>query len=73
MNEREARGEYVPPNGRAVYYAQLGDKDQAFFWLEKTMQERVSVMVELKSSPVWDKIRDDPRFTDILRRVGLPN
>ena len=72
MKEREARGDYVPAIGRASYYAQIGDKDQAFFWLEKALQERTNGIVELKSSPAWDNIRDDPRFAEILRRVGLP-
>jgi len=57
---------------RAAVYAELGDKDQAFAWLEKTYSVHSPAMVDLRSAPVFDKIRRDPRFGDLLRRVGLP-
>jgi hypothetical protein len=53
-------------------YAELGDKEQAFNWLEKTYAMHSPAMVDLKSAQLFDKIRDDPRFADLLRRVGLP-
>jgi tetratricopeptide (TPR) repeat protein len=56
----------------AVIYLGLGDKDQAFALLEKAYQERSSSLLDLKVDPLWDPLRSDPRFADLLRRVGLP-
>lgn len=55
----------------ALIYAALGEKDQTFEWLEKAYAERSPIMIRLKS---WgfDKVRSDPRYSDLLRRVGLP-
>ena len=50
----------------------LGDKEKAFAWLEKAFQERTLTMVSLKSDQYWDSLRSDPRFAELLRRVGLP-
>lgn len=55
----------------AWVYAGLGEKDQAFKWLEKAYEERDSSMVYLKVDPKLDSLRSDPRFADLLRRVGL--
>jgi hypothetical protein len=52
-------------------YAQLGERDQAFAWLEKAFEERDYLMATLKVDPVWESFHSDPRFTDLLRRVGL--
>jgi TolB-like protein/Flp pilus assembly protein TadD len=57
--------------GIALTYVGLGDKDQAFNWLETAYRERDTVAM-LKAYPFWDSIRSDPRFQDLLRRVGLP-
>jgi TolB-like protein/DNA-binding winged helix-turn-helix (wHTH) protein len=58
--------------GFAFTYASLGDKDNAFRWLEKAYQERNWCILYLKDDPVWDPLRSDSRFKDLLRRVGLP-
>ena len=55
----------------ASLYLSLGDKDKAFEWLEKAYDERSAVMVFLKVDRRLDKLRSDPRFTDLLRRVGF--
>ncbi len=52
-------------------YIALGDKDQAFFWLEKAYAQHSNAMTWLKVSPIYDPLRGDPRFQDLLRRVGL--
>jgi TolB-like protein/DNA-binding winged helix-turn-helix (wHTH) protein len=57
----------------AELYAQAGDKDQAFAWLEKGYQRRVSQITNINIEPALDSLRSDPRFDDLLRRIGLPN
>jgi len=49
----------------------LDDKDQAFAWLEKAFAERSAGLTFLKAEPMFDPIRSDPRFQDLLRRVGF--
>ena len=57
----------------AVIYTGLGDADQAFKWLQKAYEERsFSMLVSLKGEPRFDPLRSDPRFQDLVRRVGLP-
>jgi tetratricopeptide (TPR) repeat protein len=60
------------PTNTARYYAQLGDKDQAFVWLEKAHEKHDGRMFTLKVHPFWDPLRDDPRFQDLLRRMNFP-
>ena len=54
----------------AVIYASLGDTDQAMSWLEKGYEERFNPGVLIR--PGFDPLRSDPRFEDLVRRVGLP-
>jgi TolB-like protein/DNA-binding winged helix-turn-helix (wHTH) protein/Flp pilus assembly protein TadD len=54
----------------AVIYASLGDSDQAMRWLEKSYEERFNPGVLLR--PGFDPLRSDPRFQDLVRRIGLP-
>ncbi len=70
LKERSAR-EYVDPGLIALIYTSLGEKDQAFEWLEKAYQARSSWMTWLKVEPKFDSLRSDPRFTDLMRRVGI--
>jgi tetratricopeptide (TPR) repeat protein len=63
---------YVSPYLIAVVYAGLGDKDQAFAWLEKAYQDRSFFLIWLKVEPCFDSLRSDPRFADLVRRIGLP-
>jgi TolB-like protein/Flp pilus assembly protein TadD len=56
----------------ALVYAGLGEKDQAFAWLEKAYAVRNKGLTFLKIDPCLDPLRSDPRFQDLLRRVGLP-
>ena len=55
----------------AVVYAALGDTDQAMNWLEKGYEERFNPGVLLR--PGFDPLRSDPRFEDLMRRIGLPH
>lgn len=63
---------YVSPYDIALIYIGLGDKDQAFGWLEKAYAERARRLWALKVNPAWDSLRADPRFANLLRRIGLP-
>jgi len=63
---------FVPGFFYALVYAGLGDNDQAFAWLEKTCDERFVRLVYLGVEPLWDPLRSDPRFTKVVRRVGIP-
>ena len=66
-----AKERYIPPHNFALIYTGLGDKDQAFAFLEKAYAEHSQQLVYLKSEPLFDSLRSDPRFTDLMRRVGL--
>ena len=63
---------YVSSYHVASIYASLGDKERAFEWLENAYKERSDSLVYLKVDPKMDSLRSDPRFTDLVRRVGLP-
>ena len=62
---------YIPPTIRAGIYGLLGDKDPAFAWLEKGVEERDPEISQIKINPAYDSLRSDPRFTRLLQRVNL--
>jgi tetratricopeptide (TPR) repeat protein len=67
-----SKHEYVSPVWRAKIYAGLGDKDNAFAWLERAYEDRSIVGVAfLKTNPMLDPLRSDTRFADLLRRTNL--
>jgi TolB-like protein/Tfp pilus assembly protein PilF len=69
---RPDQGEF--PTFHLVWaYAGLGDNDQAFAWLERAYQERRQRLTWLNVDPLLDPLRSDPRFADLVRRVGLPS
>jgi serine/threonine-protein kinase len=59
------------PHDLAMIYTGLGDRDRAFEWLEKAYEDHSWVMLYLKVDPFFDPLRSDPRFADLLRRMGL--
>jgi len=61
----------IPPFLPAFVYSNLGDNDQAFAWLNKAYQKRNWCVLDLKNDPIWDPIRSDPRFSELLKRVRL--
>ena len=65
------KDENVPALQLAHIYAELGERDEAFKWLEKAYASKDTDLAYLKVSPIWDKLRDDPRFADMLRRLGF--
>ena len=56
----------------AILYADLGRKDQAFQWLDTAYEERDWLLIGLKTSFLLDPLRSDPRFAEVVRKVGLP-
>ena len=56
----------------ATLYADLGDKDQSFRWLNTAYRERDSQLVNLKTDFLLDPLHSDPRFAELVRKVGLP-
>ena len=62
----------VSPYDIALIYAALGDRDQAFAWLDKAYQARAGDLVQLKVDMRFDTVRHDPRFVALVRRIGLP-
>ena len=63
---------FVPPYHIAVLYNGLGERDQALAWLERGFAQRDPKMTFLKVDAKWNNLRGDPRFQDLLRRVGFP-
>ena len=66
-----AKQRYVPAYGFGNAYAALGDRDQAFKWLERSLQDRGWEITYIRVDPGIDSLRSDPRFNDLVRRVGL--
>jgi eukaryotic-like serine/threonine-protein kinase len=64
--------QYVSPVDIASMYARLGDKDHALDWLEKGYQARDADLVDIGTEPIFDFLHSDPRYADLLRRIGLP-
>src|SRR5262249_4173114 len=70
LKGRRQKG-YVPAGAFVHAYLGLGENEQAFVWLEQAAQERSNIMQFLKVHPYFDPVREDPRFKDLVRRVGL--
>jgi len=69
--EEQSKQRYVPPYWMATLYIGLGEKDQAFRWLEKAYEERSGGLIWLGVDPRMDSLRSDPRFAALMRRAGL--
>jgi TolB-like protein/DNA-binding winged helix-turn-helix (wHTH) protein/Flp pilus assembly protein TadD len=63
---------HVPSICFALVHAGLGDNDQAIAWLEQAYKERSDFLLVLNVDPLFDPLRRDPRFQELLRRVGFP-
>ena len=68
--EKPACKRYVLPYNIAKIYSASGDPDKAFEWLEIAYKEGNPDLIELNSEPVFDSLRRDPRFSDLMQRVG---
>ena len=70
--QEESKQKYVSPYYIALIYEGLSDKEQVFRSLEKAYAERDSNIIHLRADPDFESLHADPRFTDLLRRIGLP-
>lgn len=68
----QRKSDYFSAFEIAELYADLGTKDEAFQWLNTAYREREANLVEIKTDFYFDSIRSDPRFVELLRKVGLP-
>lgn len=69
---RNPRQQYVSPFYVALLYTGLKDKDTAFSWLEKAYEQHDEWLVYIKAYPEFRSLRADPRFENLVRRIGLP-
>jgi eukaryotic-like serine/threonine-protein kinase len=67
-----ASGRTTPPFAVATYYARLGDKEQTFSWLQQSYDQRDFRLTLLSVAFEFDEMRSDPRFKELVRRIGLP-
>jgi pentatricopeptide repeat protein len=70
LKKRREAG-FFPAAAFVNAYLGLGDKEQAFVWLEEAFKEQSNILQFVKTHPFFDPIRSDPRFVDLQRRVGL--
>ena len=70
LKKRKRTG-YVPAGAFVNAYLGLGENDLAFDWLEQAYKEESNILQFLKVHPFFDPLRSDPRFADLVRRVGL--
>jgi TolB-like protein/Tfp pilus assembly protein PilF len=73
LDQLEGLSEPVPPSPFhiALVHVGLGNDDSAFQWLEEAYRQRALQLIYLKVGPRFDRLRKDPRFTDLLRRLGM--
>jgi len=72
LESAELQQGYLPRVSIAATYVRLGEKDKAFDWLEKAYQNHDQDCLYLKVNENFDPLRSDPRFQNLLRRIGLP-
>jgi tetratricopeptide (TPR) repeat protein len=69
--ERADAGEYLEPVPMARLYTMLGDRERAFHWLEKALALRSEELLQLKVDPLLERLREDPRFDELIKRIGF--
>jgi len=67
-----ARHEYVSPSSIAILYARLGDKENAFRYLDKAYANHDEVLTNIKTERDFDLLHADPRYAALLQKMGLP-
>jgi len=66
----QAQGEYYDPVATTAAYLELRDRDKAFLWLNKAHDAHGLLFIKARRE--FDGVRNDPRYSDLLRRMGLP-
>ena len=66
-----SQSRYVSPFSVALVYNALGEQDETFAWLERGFKARDHKMNLLKVDPKWKNLHDDPRFRDLVQRIGF--
>ena len=72
MKKQLEKRRYVDPVEFAYSYAELGDKEQTFAWLEKAFAEKSGGLETIKVVPALDQWHSDPRYVELLKQMGLP-
>jgi len=70
MSQKKVAGS--PEYFTALYYSGIGQKEEAIQWLEKAYNSHDTELTWLKVDPMFESLHDDPRYQDLLRRVGFP-
>jgi adenylate cyclase len=73
LNERAAGGEYVPAMSYLVTCVRFGDKEQAFAWLAKAIDERNYFAFQIRINPILDPLRSDQRFEALMQKLPSPD
>jgi len=68
-----SKSRYTPALASAIVHVGLGENEQALTWLERAYEERFNRLAYLAREPVWDPLRQEPRFQDLLLRIKLPH
>ncbi|MDQ3818960.1 MAG: protein kinase [Acidobacteriota bacterium] len=69
--QKRSKEIYISPHFMAIIYASLGENGRAFEWLDKAVEKRFPPLIYLEVNPIWDNLRTDPRYEEMLRRIGL--
>jgi len=69
--QEQSKRVYIDPVSIASAYTAFGDKDKAFFWLEKAFAEKSDLIRILKTAQTFDSLRSDPRYADLMHRMNL--
>jgi TolB-like protein/DNA-binding winged helix-turn-helix (wHTH) protein len=77
LEKLEREGNIYMPDILAEFYGIIGDKDRTFYWLEDAYRHKQSTgsgggLIWLKGNPMYASLRSDPRYADLVRRIGLP-
>ncbi len=72
LAQRNSNAEYASPYGIAQLYSDLGDKERAFEWLKTAYQEHDENIISLRADFTMDSLRSDPRYAELVRKIGLP-
>ena len=68
----KGKSSYLAPFEIAELYADIGDKDHAFEWLNTAYQKHCVLAAALRTDPPLDSLRSDPRYAELVRKMGFP-